>query len=243
MDKIYSRKKIKIPKVILYGAFQNKNNDINKRFKKVFKIVIIVTIAIVTMVRCIKGIEPVFDKICETQAKGIATQISNNKATEVMKKYEYEDLATIIRDGSGNVIMVQSNIIPINKIISDVAVEIQTELDNMKNRNIKIKAGILTGSRILSGMGPEINLKVSGVGDVVTDFRSEFKQSGINQTLHRLYLQVECKINMLTPFNTIEETVTNQVILAENIIVGTTPSTYYNFDGISHSEQVMDIIE
>ena len=45
-----------------------------------------------------------------------------------------------------------------------------------------------------------------------------------------MYLQVECNVIILTPFKTIEEQIVNQVLLAEAVIVGTTPDTYYNID-------------
>lgn len=243
MDKIYSRKRIRIPKIILYGnGHKNENKNIEK-IRKISKIIIIVLIAITTMVRCMKSIEPIFDTVCKKEAKSIATQISNNKATQVMKKYEYEDLVNIVKDENGNVTMVKSNVIPINKIISDVAIEIQTELDDIGSKDIGIKLGSFTGTKLLSGRGPEVKFRITGVGDVLTDYKSEFTQAGINQTLHRIYLEVKCNVNILTPFNTIEEEIVNQVILAENVIVGTTPATYYNFDNMTNNEAVLESME
>lgn len=67
-------------------------------------------------------------------------------------------------------------------------------------------------------------------------------QHGINQTLHRLYLQVDCKVNILTPYNTIEQNISNQVIIAENIIVGKVPNTYYNLEGFN-GQQALELVE
>lgn len=215
----------------------------NPKIRKKLKVSLIVIIAIITMIRGIKSIEPSFNRICEKEANGIATKITNNKATEVMKKYEYDDLVTIMKDENGNVNMVKANIIPINKIISDVAVEIQDELENISNEDVEIRLGSFTGSRILSGRGPSIKFKIFSVGDVLTDFKSEFKSGGINQTLHRMYLEVKCNVSILTPFNSIDRQITNQVIIGENIIVGTTPNTYYNFDNLTNTDSVMEVIE
>ena len=57
-----------------------------------------------------------------------------------------------------------------------------------------------------------------------TDLKSEFTAQGINQTLHRVYLEVKCRVNILTPFQDIEKEITNQVLLVENVIVGRIPS-------------------
>ena len=72
--------------------------------------------------------------------------------------------------------------------------------------------------------------------------KSEFIEKGVNQTLHRLYLEIQCEISILTPFNTINEKINNQFIIAENIIVGNIPSSYYNLNGIAQ-DNAMDIIE
>ena len=100
----------------------------------------------------------------------------------------------------------------------------------------------MTGIRFLSGMGPSIPMKLSTTGTVETNVRSEFESKGINQTIHRLYLDVECRVSILTPYNTIEDSITNQVVLIENVIVGLIPSTYYNLEGIDKSN-LIDIVE
>lgn len=102
--------------------------------------------------------------------------------------------------------------------------------------------GSFTGFKLLSGKGPGIPIRISSIGNVETDLRSEFTAQGINQTLHRVYLQVECEISILTPFENITEKITNQVLIAENVIVGKIPSTYYNLNGLDNSSAI-DIIE
>ena len=138
--------------------------------------------------------------------------------------------------------MISSNVIVINEIISDIAIKIQEELNKGDNSKFKISMGSFTGSRVLSGRGPQIEVKMSTIGNLDTDLRSEFSDAGINQTLHKIYLQVECQVVILTPFDTIEEKIANQVLLSEAVIVGTTPSTYYNFEGVD-KENVLEVIE
>ena len=79
-------------------------------------------------------------------------------------------------------------------------------------------------------------------GTVETDLRTEFVEAGINQTLHRIYLDVRCNVNILTPYDTISETITNQVLLTEGVIIGNIPDTYYNLEGLN-DDQLMEMIE
>lgn len=241
MDKIYSRKRICLPKLERFG-YQAKTPIPKKQKWKIIKISSIIFIAIVTAKLMIESISPMLDKQCINMAKSIATKVSNEQATAVMAKYKYDDLCSITKDTNGNITMISANIIPINEIISDIAVKIQEELNKTENETFGIKMGSMTGSRLFSGRGPTIEIKMSTIGNLDTDLKSEFSSAGINQTLHKMYLQVECQVAVLTPFHTIEEKITNQVLLEEVVIVGTTPNTYYNFEGIS-KENVLEVIE
>ena len=102
--------------------------------------------------------------------------------------------------------------------------------------------GSFTGFKLLAGRGPGVKIIISSIGTVETNLKSEFISQGINQTLHRIYLEVKCKVNILTPFKDIEKEITNQVLLAENVIVGHIPETYYNLNGINSSQDTMEVI-
>ena len=81
------------------------------------------------------------------------------------------------------------------------------------------------------------------MGNVETDLRSEFTSQGINQTLHRIYLQVKCKLEILTPFQDVSKEITNQVLLMENVIVGHIPDTYYNLEGMETSGDTLNVVQ
>lgn len=214
----------------------------NNKDKKLVKFITILSIAIVTFTMAINGITPIFETLCKDKAKSIATIICNEESTKIISNYKYEDLVTIYKDANDNITMIKSNITPINLIISDMAEKIQKRLDKVEGEEIGIRLGSFTGTKIFSGRGPVIPITLSTVGNVETDLRSEFKSAGINQTIHRIYLQVDCKVNILTPYIVFEEGISNQVLIAENIIVGRIPESYYNLEGLDKSNAV-DVIE
>ena len=235
MSKIYSRTRIRIPKIFISDVRDKKKQKITKLF-------IIMVIAFGTVKIVLDAILPIFDNICRDRAKAMATIISNEQATLVMKEHEYDELFTIVRDNDGNINMIKSNVGPINEIISDVAVKIQNEIDNKDRGNIKIALGSFTGVRLLSGKGPQVPIRIYSIGNVETDLKSEFTAQGINQTLHRVYLQVVCEVSIVTPYDNITEKISNQVLLVENVIIGKIPNTYYNLEGIS-TDNAIDVIE
>lgn len=131
MHKIYSRPRIRIPKVIIE---KRQNNNL----RKVIKIFVILIIAFSTVRLILDSVLPIFDSLCENRASSIATIVSNEQATNVMKEHSYDELFTIEKDNDGNIKMIKSNIIAINEIISDVANRIQIELDNKGKEDIEI---------------------------------------------------------------------------------------------------------
>ena len=134
MHKIYSRPQIRIPKIIIHSKKIIKS----EKARKMTTMIVILIIAFSTVKLILDAVLPIFDTLCENRAKSIATIVSNEQATNVMKQHTYDELFTIEKDNNGNISMIKSNVIPINEIISDVANKIQEEVDNRGRENIEI---------------------------------------------------------------------------------------------------------
>ena len=236
MSLIYSRPRIKLPKFFII------NNKRNIKNKKIYKFFIIFFIFLLLFGSIVKAVTPVFNRLCIDKAKSAATIITNEETTNAIMDYKYSDFIIVHKDDVGNILMLESNMKNINIVISDIATKIQKRINDTKEENISISLGSFTGVSILSGRGIKVPIRISTIGNVKTNVRSEFISQGINQTLHRLYLDVESEISVLTPFNTINESIKNQLILAENIIVGEIPETYYDLDGMT-SDDVMEVMQ
>ena len=235
MDYIYSRKRIKFPKIVIYKENKRKINKLNI-------ILIFFIILVIINLLVIKAISPVFNKLCEDKAKGVAILICNTNTSECIKQYNYSDFIIIHMDDDKNIRMLEANMKNINLVISNITEKIQKEINNSQNEELYISSGSFTGVSLLSGRGPKIPIKISTIGNVNTQLKSEFFSKGVNQTIHRLYLKINCEISILTPFNTINEEINNQFIIAENIIVGNLPQTYYDLEGLSEND-AMEIMQ
>ncbi len=207
MEKIYSRKKI----------------NLSKEYKLVLAVLIT---AILTVCYLVKTIGPTFNQLCLNEAKSVATQIVHETIDEVMEKYGYNDLVTLVKDKEGKIVSMQANIAIINKIISQISLKIQDKIDNTPNRDIYIRLGSFTGIKLLSGRGPKVPIRISSIGNINTEVASEFTSTGINQSIHRIFTNITCKIEVLTPFNTISNEIEEKIILAENVIIGNIPENY-----------------
>ncbi|MDO4392004.1 MAG: sporulation protein YunB [Clostridium sp.] len=230
-DKIYSRTRFCI------------TNRVSKKEKntKVFSVIFIIIVAIFTFYTIRKAINPIIDELCIDKAKNIATKISNEEATVVMDKYCYDDLITIIRDNDGNIKILKTNTKNINQIMSDIPVSMLDKFKQSENANISLYLGSILGTKIFSATGPKINIRIANVGNVDTKLKSEFTSQGINQTLHRIYLELNCEVTILTPYDTIKQKIDNQVLIAESVIVGDVPYSYYNMNGNGETTIIPDI--
>lgn len=227
-DMIYSRKKIRFPKI---------NGD-NDKVNKLIKILAILTIASITLTVILRSINPIFEESCKEKVQEIATNITNIEASRILKEKNYGNIVELVKDDKGSISVIKSNVVVINEIASDIAVSIQEQLSNLKTQEILIPIGSFSGSKLLSGAGPKIKLKVIPSGNIKTDIKTEFVSTGINQTMHRIYLELQCEVKILLPYNSIEDTIKNQVLLVETVIIGDIPSSYYNLEGLSNDNAI-----
>ena len=228
MDKIYSRPRIKL----VYSS--------KKNIKKKLAIILIILIASFTVINSIKSINPIFESLCKDKAMEISSLALNEESTEVLKKYNYKDIVSVAKSDENNIL--KTDVEVINEIASDIAVEVTKRLKETEDAKIKIPLGSILGNKILSGMGPKINISILPSGNVITEIKTEFKAQGINQTVYRIYLEVVFNEKILTSYKTIDTKISNQVLLVETVIVGNTPQTYYNLEGIDE-EDSLNIIE
>ncbi len=132
-EKIFSRTRIRLPK-IKFISLKN-----NRKARKLVTIIAILVIAIIVLKVAIDATTPIINERCKNMAKSIATKISNEQATNVMANYEYGDLFEVITDDDNNIKMISANMITINKIISDIPILIQEEIEKEENNTFTLK--------------------------------------------------------------------------------------------------------
>lgn len=233
MDSIYYRKRIRFPKVKSFYI----NNKNAKRF---FSIFIIILVAVSTFYTFFKSLNPIFERLCLEKARAIGTYIMNDASNKVLDNIDYSNIIKIEKNENNNV--VKTDVVVINKIASDIALEAEKQFKELENETIQIPMGAITGNKYLAGSGPNINIKVIPTGNILTEIKNEFESKGINQTIYRIYLELTCEVSVVTQYKTIEDEVVNQVLLVETVIVGNVPEAYYNLEGM-RQEDVTEVIE
>ena len=86
-------------------------------------------------------------------------------------------------------------------------------------------------AEIFSGKGPIIPVEIISIRNSDAYFNSSFTQAGINQTLHQLSMSVLVDVSVLVLGEAASFTVTSEVVVAETIIVGDVPDTFFQTGG------------
>lgn len=158
MEKIYSRKRIRLPKI--------------NKVKFIF--IIIISIILVSILSFVYAAYPIFTASCINKASSIGINVSTDEVNKVMRDYEYEDLVSIEKTDTGEITMVKAKIVPINEIISKITSNIKNAIDEHEQVEVAINLGAITGFSGLSGIGPKFRIKMEASGNVTAKVNSEF---------------------------------------------------------------------
>lgn len=203
------------------------------RFNKAFVfILIIVMLMFSILIYMYKTAVPVITTLCESSASFVALDITNKAVTECISNITYDDLVTLKLDSTGKVIAINANVMELNRLSTHISSNISERLNNFGSMYIKIPLTSIFNMGLFSGYGPKIPLAIIPSGYVTAKFKSEFEDAGINQTRHRISIEITAHVRLIAPFYTSSQEYINEVTVAEYVIVGDTPSTYYNIEGL-----------
>lgn len=201
---------------------------------RIVRIAAAITIFIAAFIFCTvyfrNNIVPTVMGSAVAQVRAICTNAINLAVTSVVGDgLDYDDLFSVVQDNDGKVTMVQANSPEINMISREIANLAQANLDSLGLQEISIAVGTFTGLALLTGVGPDVTINVMPIGSALCDFVSFFQSAGINQTLHKLYIDVKAQVSIITPIDEPTITVKAEVLVCENLIVGEVPNIF--FDG------------
>lgn len=172
-------------------------------------------------------VNPIIINTVELKSKSMTTQAINSAIADVLDgTITYNDLVNIVTNEIGDVELIQANTLKVNMLSKDIARSTETKLDTFGQSGIKIPLGTFTGMTFLVGKGPSLTLSTMPIGAVTCAFESMFESAGINQTAHRIYLNVTADVGVVLPFTTRKLRTSQVVMVSENIIIGKIPDVY-----------------
>lgn len=178
-----------------------------------------------------RNIRPTLMALAEARAKILAVQAINDAVSnEIVETVKYQDLIALHKDTRGRIVLMQPNTVEISRLASKVTTFVQARLETLKNEQVAIPLGQVLGSKLLANLGPRLRVGLMPIGTVNVNLLSEFREAGINQTLHQLFLEVSAQVQIVVPLVYSVTEVRTSVPLAQTVIVGEVPQQYWQLN-------------
>lgn len=185
------------------------------------------------------NVNPMIITISNEKVQELTNTAVANAVIDVMSSSGDKDFLKVDRDKDGKIQTVDVDAELVSILAQKITIEAQNRINKVGSEGIKIPLGSLSGVTMLTGRGPDINIRVYLVGSTKTQILSVFSDAGINQTLHRLYLTVSGSVSVAVPGLPSKIKTSTQVLMSEIIIVGDVPPTYLNATTIG---EMLDLV-
>ena len=164
-------------------------------------------------------LKPVMTSMATARVSNLVNRIVMVAVDEAVAKGEidYDNFVTFEKDETGHITALRSNIAEVNRIQGEIADEILKRLSELSTSELEIPLGTLTGSALLAGRGPSLFVRMQAVGSASATFRNQ------------IFLDVDVYMSILLPGLTTSTKVSNEVAVAETVIVGGVPDNYTYF--------------
>ena len=176
-------------------------------------------------------LKPVMTSMATARVSNLVNRIVSAAVNEAVENgdIDYQNFVIFEKNETGHITALRSNVAEVNRMQGQITDEILHRLSEVATSELEIPLGTLTGSALLAGRGPSLFVRMQAVGSASAAFRNQFTAAGINQTRHQIFLDVDVYMSILLPGMKTSTRVSNEIAVAETVIVGGVPDTYTYF--------------
>lgn len=187
-------------------------------------------------------LEPMITEMGASKVIYAAKAAMNEAVTELMTNgtVNYDKIVSFEKDDNGGITAVKTDVAEINNLKAETTEAVLERIGNISVEELAVPVGNLLAVDYLSGIGPEIPVKIIAVRTAAVDFVNDFSTAGINQTVHRIYLNFDVEITILAAGKKSAVEASSMFCIAETVVVGTVPESYTYF---SETETANDAME
>lgn len=178
-------------------------------------------------------VNPLTEELALAKISDVASNVINEAVSRQIEEgnVQYDDLVSLKWDSDGKITALTTNMQEMNRLKTQLLTILDDDIYDISDDEISIPMGNLTGVQLLSGRGGTIPVKIVAVSSSDANFRGEFEDAGINQTIHRIMMDVALDLIILLPSGTVRDRVTTEVCVAETVLLGQVPQSYTYFEG------------
>ena len=176
--------------------------------------------------------------LAKTQVSNTTSDLINDAIDRQIEdgNIQYDRMVYFEKNLDGRITALKTNMSEVNRLKTDILNLINDEILALSTDDLGIPIGSLILPELLSGRGPNIPIQIMSIRNSDASFSSHFTEAGINQTLQQMNMHVSVDATILVLGKTESFTISSQVVVAETIIVGDVPDTYFQTGGMYEKE-------
>ena len=200
---------------------------------RLLALVIGVGLALAVIFLIDSALRPTLTALAQARVENAVTRIVNDAVdgTLTSEAISYSDLVTLEKDAAGQVSVLAADTAQLNALRAEILGKVLAQVEQLDSQELGVPLGSLTGFATASDLGPVLPVRVLTAAVPTADFENVFTSAGINQTLHRIMLNVRVECTLLIPGGTVDTAVEAQVCAAETLLVGKVPDAYLELPG------------
>ena len=177
-------------------------------------------------------LRPLVEAAARAQAANALTAVIDRAiaADLAERDVDYGDFVTIQRDASGAIVSLTTDMAAMNLLRAELVERVLDALEGVGVLQLRIPLGSLLDLDVLWGLGPSLKVHAMAVGTADARFSSSFSEAGVNQTLHRIELELTVPMTLLLPGGPVETESVTRLCVAETVIVGRVPDAYLQME-------------
>lgn len=167
-------------------------------------------------------------KYSEDTAKRMLLNTANEAIVEVLKEnsIKYDDIVKIQTDSNEKITAIQIDAVMVNMLKSQITLKISELSQKNQEFNTYIPLGTFLNNEYTNGLGPKIKFSMQLTSYAVVNFQNEFKESAMNQSVHRVNLDVKITGRLVMAGAKDSFQTGTSAVIAETVIVGDIPDAY-----------------
>ena len=203
-------------------------------FRKILRFIILALIIVIIVLLLFRiKYNQAIRSLARTQVSNATSDLINDAIDRQIEdgKIQYDRMVYFEKDLNGRITALKTNMSEVNRLKTDILNLINDEILAMSTDDLGIPLGSLFFPEVFSGKGPVIPVQILSIRNSDASFSSNFSEAGINQTLQQMNMHVSVDVTVLVLGQTKSFTISSQVVVAETIIVGDVPDTYFQTGG------------
>ena len=177
-----------------------------------------------------RQIAPMMRQLVVTQAENTMSTIVNDIVNRQIASgsIDYDRIIYFEKDVNGGITALKTNMSEINRLKTEILSAMNCEIEDIAVGKLDIPIGNFIFPELFSGKGFALPVRILSVSTSDATFENQFYEAGINQTLHQLRMNIQVDLSVMTPTGNVKTQVVTDVVVAETVIVGSVPNSYFS---------------